>query len=53
MMKSLTLLHDKKKLSQNQREKIVYTKFSLIPPMAGDREPDVSWVSAKKKIKLE
>lgn len=38
-----------KKLSQNQREKIVYTKFSFIPPMAGDREPDVSWVSAKKK----
>lgn len=39
----------KKKIKPESKGKTVYTKFSLIPPMAGGRESDVSWVSAKKK----
>ena len=43
-------LHDKTR--QNQGERIEYAKFSSsIPPMAGGREPDVSRVSAKKKLR--
>ena len=50
-MKSLTFLHDK--TSQNQRERNEDTKHSLIPPMAGGREPNVSRVSEKRKKKLK
>ena len=49
-MKNLMFLHDKTR--QNQGEKIEYAKFSSsIPPMAGGREPNMSQVSAKKKLK--
>ena len=48
-MKNLTFLHDKTR--QNQGERIEYAKFSSsILPMSGGREPNVSRVSAKKKI---